>query len=225
MCPACGTVHTHPSAGCRHCGREIPDEEADPIFATANQRMQSGRTWWLPRDSVQAEAANQAAGFAQSVTFTRTTRRNIGTDGQEEMADADSADCGASPTGTCASPSAFRPMHQSGAGHGVQGSETRTILPKGLAMKKRVTEDAKKPKVPKLRCSFVVNEKPLDDEILWTENTSLAGFGTYTVHHPKPRQRLLTDGAVPPDLKDERAPRGRVKHEYVSCEFPIVFGR
>jgi hypothetical protein len=32
MCPACGTVHTHPSAGCRHCGREIPVEEPDPIF-------------------------------------------------------------------------------------------------------------------------------------------------------------------------------------------------
>jgi hypothetical protein len=32
MCPACGTVHTHPSAGCRHCGREIPEEETDPIF-------------------------------------------------------------------------------------------------------------------------------------------------------------------------------------------------
>jgi hypothetical protein len=31
MCPACATVHTHPSAGCRHCGREIPDEEPDPI--------------------------------------------------------------------------------------------------------------------------------------------------------------------------------------------------
>jgi 3'-phosphoadenosine 5'-phosphosulfate sulfotransferase (PAPS reductase)/FAD synthetase len=34
MCPACGTVHTHPSVGCRHCGREIPDGEPDPIFRT-----------------------------------------------------------------------------------------------------------------------------------------------------------------------------------------------
>ena len=32
MCPACGTVHTHPVSGCRHCGREIPEEETDPIF-------------------------------------------------------------------------------------------------------------------------------------------------------------------------------------------------
>lgn len=32
MCPACGTVHTHPSAGCRHCGREISEEAPDPIF-------------------------------------------------------------------------------------------------------------------------------------------------------------------------------------------------
>jgi len=101
----------------------------------------------------------------------------------------------------------------------------KTIQSKGFAMKKRVTEDAKKPKVPKLRCSFVVNEKPLDDEILWTENPSLAGFGTYTVRHPKPWQRLLIGGAVPPALKHGGAPRGRVKHEYVSCEFTIIFGR
>ena len=26
-CPACGTVHTHPTAGCRHCGREVTDEQ------------------------------------------------------------------------------------------------------------------------------------------------------------------------------------------------------
>jgi hypothetical protein len=32
ICPDCGTVHTHPSAGCRHCGREMPEEEAGPIF-------------------------------------------------------------------------------------------------------------------------------------------------------------------------------------------------
>ena len=32
MCPACGTVHTHPVSGCRHCNREIPEEEPDPIF-------------------------------------------------------------------------------------------------------------------------------------------------------------------------------------------------
>ena len=96
---------------------------------------------------------------------------------------------------------------------------------KGFAMKKRVTGDAKKPKVPKLRCSFVVNEMPLDDEILWTENPSLAGFGIYTVRHPKPRQRLLVAETLPSDLKDERALRGRVKHEHVSCEFAIVFGR
>jgi hypothetical protein len=32
MCPACGTVHTHPASGCRHCNREIPEEETDPIF-------------------------------------------------------------------------------------------------------------------------------------------------------------------------------------------------
>ena len=27
-CPACGTVHTHPTAGCRHCGREVTEEPA-----------------------------------------------------------------------------------------------------------------------------------------------------------------------------------------------------
>jgi uncharacterized membrane protein YvbJ len=27
-CPACGTVHTHPTAGCRHCGREVTEELA-----------------------------------------------------------------------------------------------------------------------------------------------------------------------------------------------------
>jgi len=32
MCPACGTVHTHPVSGCRHCNRAIPEEEPDPIF-------------------------------------------------------------------------------------------------------------------------------------------------------------------------------------------------
>jgi uncharacterized OB-fold protein len=26
-CPACGTIHTHPTAGCRHCGREVTDEQ------------------------------------------------------------------------------------------------------------------------------------------------------------------------------------------------------
>ena len=28
-CPACGTVHTHPTAGCRHCGRAVTEEQAD----------------------------------------------------------------------------------------------------------------------------------------------------------------------------------------------------
>ena len=28
-CPACGTVHTHPTAGCRHCGRKVTEEQAD----------------------------------------------------------------------------------------------------------------------------------------------------------------------------------------------------
>jgi uncharacterized membrane protein YvbJ len=28
-CPACGTVHTHPTAGCRHCGREVTDKQGD----------------------------------------------------------------------------------------------------------------------------------------------------------------------------------------------------
>jgi hypothetical protein len=30
-CPACGTVHTHPVNGCRHCNRAV--EESDPIFS------------------------------------------------------------------------------------------------------------------------------------------------------------------------------------------------
>jgi hypothetical protein len=39
MCPACATVHTHPSAGCRQCGREIPDEEPDPIFRIGESQV------------------------------------------------------------------------------------------------------------------------------------------------------------------------------------------
>ena len=42
MCPACGTVHTHPSAGCRHCGREIPEEETDSIFRVG-EKEDTGR--------------------------------------------------------------------------------------------------------------------------------------------------------------------------------------
>jgi biotin synthase-related radical SAM superfamily protein len=37
-CPACGTVHVHPTDGCRHCNR--PTEEPDPIFSLGSRPIE-----------------------------------------------------------------------------------------------------------------------------------------------------------------------------------------
>ena len=41
-CPACGTVHTHPTAGCRHCGRAVTEEQAGTDSRVGRQDKEEG---------------------------------------------------------------------------------------------------------------------------------------------------------------------------------------
>ena len=92
-------------------------------------------------------------------------------------------------------------------------------------MRSRSTADAKKAKVPKVGCFFVVDGKPWVKGIPWTENPSLAGFRTYAVGHPEYWQQLQGLGAAPKDMPYDKFARGRVNYEDASGKFTLFADR
>jgi hypothetical protein len=92
-------------------------------------------------------------------------------------------------------------------------------------MRKRATADTKKTKVPKVGLFFAVDRRPFVDGVPWMEVTSLTGFRTYGVGHPKYWERLQEGRAVPRDLEYDETPRGRVNYEDASGRFTLFADR